>query len=72
MHGWYSPQGLFELYQRDTVIADERLEESGYEYLQNKNGLSLRYYQINAKYSTNGFKIHPAIKVKIATNQKYF
>ncbi|MCF8716459.1 type I restriction-modification system endonuclease [Joostella atrarenae] len=48
LHGWYSPQGLFELYQRDTAIADERLEESGYEYLQNKNGLSLRYYQIYA------------------------
>jgi type I restriction enzyme R subunit len=48
LRGWFSPQGLLELYKRDTEKANTRLQESEYDYLQNPNGLGLRYYQIDA------------------------
>lgn len=46
--GWYSPQGLLELYKKDIEEVNTRLEESDYDYLQEKNGLNLRDYQIDA------------------------
>lgn len=46
--GWYSPQGLVELYEKDLDEVNTRLEESDYDYLQEKSGLSLRDYQIDA------------------------
>lgn len=48
LRGWFSPQGLLDLYGRDINTANERLEQSEYEYLQSKSGLGLRYYQIDA------------------------
>lgn len=48
LHGWFSPQGLIDLYDRDTEAADIKLTESDYDYLQNASGLGLRYYQIDA------------------------
>jgi type I restriction enzyme R subunit len=39
---------LVELYKRDAEKANSRLRESDYDYLQNPNGLGLRYYQIDA------------------------
>ncbi|WP_435139078.1 type I restriction-modification system endonuclease [Formosa sp. A9] len=48
LRGWHSPEGLEELYKRDIQEANKRLLESDYEYLKNKNGLGLRYYQIDA------------------------
>ncbi len=46
--GWFSPQGLVELYKKDIDAVNERLEQSDYDYLQEKSGLSLRDYQIDA------------------------
>jgi len=46
--GWFSPEGLKELYDRDVDASNERLQKSDYEYLQNPAGLSLRDYQIKA------------------------
>lgn len=48
LRGWFSPQGLIEQYERDIDKANIRLQESEYDYLQNPNGLGLRYYQIDA------------------------
>jgi type I restriction enzyme R subunit len=48
LRGWFSPEGLVELYKRDAEKANSRLRESDYDYLQNPNGLGLRYYQIDA------------------------
>lgn len=48
LKGWFSPQGLVDLYQKDIVAENERLEVSDYEYLQDKTGLGLRDYQIDA------------------------
>jgi type I restriction enzyme R subunit len=48
LRGWFSPQGLVDLYERDIVIANTRLQESDYDYLQKQSGLGLRYYQIDA------------------------
>ncbi len=46
--GWFSPQGLVELYEKDVEEVNTRLEESDYDYLKEKNGLNLRDYQIDA------------------------
>lgn len=48
LRGWFSPEGLVDLYERDIVVANTRLLESDYDYLQKANGLGLRYYQIDA------------------------
>lgn len=46
--GWFSPQGLVELYEKNIDEVNDRLVESDYDYLQDKNGLNLRDYQIDA------------------------
>ncbi|MDR6489135.1 type I restriction enzyme R subunit [Chryseobacterium vietnamense] len=48
LKGWYSPEGLKELYNRDSDAAKEKLLESDYDYLASPSGLSLRDYQIEA------------------------
>ena len=48
LKGWFSPQGLVELYDRDLDESNDRLEKSDYDYLQDQSGLSLRDYQIEA------------------------
>ena len=48
LRGWFSPEGLVELFNRDIGKANERLEDSEHEYLKSKNGLNLRDYQIDA------------------------
>ncbi len=48
LKGWFSPQGLVELYERDIDESNNRLEKSDYDYLADKTGLSLRDYQIDA------------------------
>lgn len=48
LRGWFSPQGLEDLYKRDIEKANQKLQESEYDYLQSKNGLGLRDYQIDA------------------------
>jgi len=48
LKGWFSPKGLINLYEKDIEAENERLEVSDYNYLQDRNGLSLRDYQIDA------------------------
>lgn len=46
--GWPSPQGIEQDLERDIAEADRKLAATGYELLQDPNGLGLRYYQIEA------------------------
>lgn len=46
--GWPSPQGIEQDLERDIAEADRKLAATGYEILQDSNGLGLRYYQIEA------------------------
>ena len=48
LRGWFSPEGLLDLYERNIETANARLIESDYEYLEKSSGLGLRYYQIEA------------------------
>lgn len=46
--GWISPQGMIERLQNDHEASIKRLERLPYDFMTDKDGLSLRYYQINA------------------------
>lgn len=46
--GWPSPEGIEQDLERDIAEADKKLASTGYEILEDPNGLSLRYYQIDA------------------------
>ena len=48
LRGWFSPKGLVDQFERDIEAENKKLEASDYDYLQDKNGLSLRDYQIDA------------------------
>lgn len=48
LRGWFSPEGLQKLYEQDIKEANNVLEDADMAYLQNKNGLGLRDYQIKA------------------------
>ena len=48
LKGWFSPQGLKDLFDKKTEEENKRLVQSDYDYLQDKNGLGLRDYQIDA------------------------
>lgn len=48
LRGWFSPDGLKEIYERDAVAANKKLTESDYDYLSSSQGLNLRDYQIEA------------------------
>lgn len=48
LRGWFSPEGLLDLYERNIETANTRLTESDYDYLEKASGLGLRYYQIDA------------------------
>lgn len=48
LHGWYSPESLKELYDRDIDEANKKLIDSDADYLTSKNGLNLRPYQVEA------------------------
>ncbi len=48
LRGWFSPEGLVDLYNRNIEEANAKLINSDYDYLQSKSGLGLRYYQIDA------------------------
>lgn len=48
LRAWYSPEGLKDLYERNIESINKDLQNSDISYLTDKNGLSLRNYQINA------------------------
>ena len=48
LSGWPSPDGLFQALEKDIETANQKLVSTGYEVLQDPDGLNLRYYQIDA------------------------
>lgn len=48
LKGWFSPEGLLKMWEQDIDSADEKLKNSKPSFLQDKNGLSLRIYQMKA------------------------
>jgi type I restriction enzyme R subunit len=48
LRGWYSPQGLQDLLNRNEDEANKSLVEEPLDYLTDKSGLNLRQYQLNA------------------------
>lgn len=48
LRGWMSPEGIMELLDMDIDKANENLKSESYEILMDKDGLSLRDYQIKA------------------------
>ena len=48
LRGWMSPEGLMELFQKDTAAGDRGLRETPYDVLQDPRGLNLRPYQLQA------------------------
>ena len=52
LRNWFSPQDLKELYKKDLDQAAENLKTQADNYLTDKNGLNLRYYQVEAVRAT--------------------
>lgn len=48
LRGWMSPDGIAELLEKDINAGNKALEEMAYDLLQDKDGLNLREYQLNA------------------------
>ena len=48
LQGWISPDGLLEMAEKDTIVANEELLKEGYDLLRDQDGLNLRPYQIEA------------------------
>lgn len=48
LSGWKSPEGMMEELEQDIEEANRILEETDYDILQDKDGLNLRYYQVEA------------------------
>lgn len=48
LRGWYTPEGLVALFKKDIEVANSKLQQSDFDYLQSSTGLGLRYYQVDA------------------------
>jgi type I restriction enzyme R subunit len=48
LSGWSSPDGIIQELEKDIEVANHKLVSTGYEVLQDPDGLNLRYYQVEA------------------------
>ena len=48
LKGWFSPEGLLKMWEQDIDVANDKLKDNKPNFLQDKNGLSLRDYQMKA------------------------
>lgn len=48
LQNWYSPQNLLELLQSDLEKSNEELDNLSFDFLQDPQGVGLRYYQVEA------------------------
>ncbi len=48
LRGWFSPSDLLQMFSSDDAASNRKLQEEPYDYLQDKRGLALRNYQIEA------------------------
>lgn len=46
--GWVSPSGMLEWLEKDIDTSNKNLQASSYDFLTDKEGLNLRYYQVEA------------------------
>ncbi|UJP65172.1 type I restriction-modification system endonuclease [Mongoliitalea daihaiensis] len=48
LQGWYSPEGLVKLLEKDLTASEEKLKTEAVDFLESPTGLGLRKYQLNA------------------------
>lgn len=48
LQGWYSPEKLSSLLEQDINRENKSLDELDFDFLQDENGVGLRYYQVEA------------------------
>lgn len=48
LHGWFSPVGIEEKFEKDNTVGNAALKAMAYDFLTDKDGLNLREYQVNA------------------------
>lgn len=48
LRGWISPEGALARLKQDEELADDKLRDLSFDFLKEKNGLSLYYFQIDA------------------------
>jgi type I restriction enzyme R subunit len=48
LRGWYSPDGLKKLFEKDIDAANKELQAADHDFLTGKKGLNLRTYQVQA------------------------
>ena len=48
LHGWFSPVGIEEKFEKDNTVGNAALKAMAYDFLTDKEGLNLREYQVNA------------------------
>jgi type I restriction enzyme R subunit len=48
LRGWMSPTGIMERLEKDLETQNQKLHEMPYDVLRDKDGLNLRYYQLDA------------------------
>jgi len=48
LQGWYSPDGLVKLYERNLKDSEQKLKNEPVDFLESETGLGLRKYQIKA------------------------
>src|SRR5690606_20419579 len=48
LQAWFSPEGLRDLYNRDLVESNKKLQEQSTDFLRSSSGLGLRDYQVTA------------------------
>lgn len=48
LQGWYSPEKLEAMLDEDVESSNKSLDEMSFEFLQDKNSIGLRYYQVDA------------------------
>ncbi|MCF1752346.1 type I restriction-modification system endonuclease [Mariniradius sediminis] len=48
LQGWYSPEGLIKLFEKDKAAAETKLQSESADFLESESGLGLRKYQVAA------------------------
>ncbi|MDR2569999.1 MAG: type I restriction-modification system endonuclease [Oscillospiraceae bacterium] len=48
LQGWFSPQGMLEMLDKDIEASNQKLMETPYDLMHDKDGLNLRPYQLKA------------------------
>ncbi|MDI1322270.1 MAG: type I restriction-modification system endonuclease [Algoriphagus sp.] len=48
LQGWYSPEGLVKLFEKDVTESEEKLKNESADFLKASTGLGLRNYQVKA------------------------